>query len=831
MGTQSPTPGPILGASEEDLPVRKVLRPLSLALVPALAGLASLQEPALRVVPLAGERPAAVLAFEILASTGEPIPARLTFVPETGGIPDLFTEVAAAPRELAARKNVVYTRSGRGAITVPPGRYTVHASRGPEWSLASQVLELREGERATLQARLVHEVDTRGWISADFHLHTLTYSGHGDANLLERVLTFPGEGLEFAVATDHNHNTDYGPTVAELGVSGAVTTVTGNEVTTSIGHFNAFPFDPQRAPVDSSLTDANQLFRLIRAEPNRFGIVPVIQLNHPRWDGIDYFAQTGLDPVTGTSANPGYSRDFDSLEVFNENVGWGYFDPVADRVDTAGNRHSVLGDWFHLLNRGERYAAVGNSDSHHVQDAFAGYPRNFVRSSTDDPGAIDAREVASAIREKRVFTTLGPFVEFTVAGVPMGGDARAAGGRVPLWLRVQAASWIDCDRVKVVVNGDVERTIPVPERRTALRLEHRIELDLRDESGLGRDAWVALLVEGDDSLFPVVNDAGQRALPLAVANPVWIDGDGDGRWTSPLERIRAGIAARSGPRAGELRAWFDALPVQEQVLALTELPSGPELERCLERGFASAARAVCLAAVRAALRADSRAHQAQLEQLWSANGDDPYLAALLLRALSPDEERTAGRLVAYRERFGQGAARRHSDELLPALGGRAVTEWLALGFLDPSSSELAKTGAPAIDTDPVKTHAGRDGRALSWRALEARAGSSFVDLAALAPGENSERALAFAQTWLYVTEPKAVTCCFGTDDGSRVWLNDTLIYENPERRRANPLEQVASLELVPGWNRLLFQVENVSGAFGLYCRVLDPSVGVSAQPR
>ena len=98
-------------------------------------------------------------------------------------------------------------------------------------------------------------------------------------------------------------------------------------------------------------------------------MVPVIQLNHPRLAGLDYFGHTALDPVTGTSSDPHYSRAFDALEILNENLGNGYHDPIADRQDTRGHRHSVLRDWFHLLDQGERYAAVGNSDSHHVRAA------------------------------------------------------------------------------------------------------------------------------------------------------------------------------------------------------------------------------------------------------------------------------------------------------------------------------------------------------------------------------------------------------------------------------------------------------------------------------
>ncbi len=821
-------------------PVRSVPRPLCLVLVPLAALLVGRQESAPVAVPLAGDGPAAEFAFEILDPRGEPLPARLSFVPPDGSVPELFTAVDAAPQELAARRNVVYTRSGSGAITVPPGAYRVYASRGLEWSLAQESFELRAGERAHWRAELVHEIDSTGWVSGDFHLHTLTHSGHGDANLLERVLSFLGEGLEFAVATDHNHNTDYGPTVRELAAGGEVATVTGNEVTTSIGHFNAFPLEPSRTPVDASLTDANALFRLIRAESNPWGVVPVIQLNHPRWDGIDYFAQTGLDPITGTSSDPDHAPDFDALEVFNENVGWGYFDPIADRVDTSGNRHAVLADWFHLLQRGSRPAAVGNSDSHHVQETFSGWPRNFVRSASDDPAAIDPGAIAGAVRAKQLFTTLGPFVEFSVEGVPMGGEALARDGHAELRLRVQAASWIDCDRVKVVVNGEIVSTLAVPDVRTPLRLETSLFLCLRgrcDEHGhrdrsspAARDAWVVLLVEGDDSLAPIVNDASQRALPLAVANPVWIDGDGDGAWTAPQVRIARELDALAAAPEPELRAWLEERSAEERRLALCAARP-PLAGRLIARGLADAARDVRLAAARAAGRSPSAALLPGLTALWETSADDPYLAAVLLSALAPALPAEANaRLFRYQERFGDAALRRYGDEFLEDLGGQRLTAWLGIGFLDPENVELAKTGA-ALDADPDRTWTGRDGRELAWRTLAAREETGYVDLVQLGgEGEDAGRALAFAQTWLYVPERKTVPCCFGTDDGSRVWLNDSLIYENLDRRRANPLEKVAALDLAPGWNRLLFQVQNASGTFGFYCRVLDTDVRASVRP-
>ena len=58
------------------------------------------------------------------------------------------------------------------------------------------------------------------------------------------MLRIASEGIELAVATDHNHHTDYRPSAKALGVEEHFTPVLGNEVTTAIGHFNIFPIHP-----------------------------------------------------------------------------------------------------------------------------------------------------------------------------------------------------------------------------------------------------------------------------------------------------------------------------------------------------------------------------------------------------------------------------------------------------------------------------------------------------------------------------------------------------------------------------------------------------------
>src|SRR5262245_50149285 len=152
---------PSPSSSSPEVPrLQRAQRSLLLALLSALC-LLSAQEPGEPVLArlAGGERPGE-LAFTVRAQGGGPIPARLTFVPTEGGTTKLFTNTAAAPGELAARDNVLYSKTGSGRITVPPGRYRVVASHGLEWSLAAHELELAPGATRSLAFELTHELDT-----------------------------------------------------------------------------------------------------------------------------------------------------------------------------------------------------------------------------------------------------------------------------------------------------------------------------------------------------------------------------------------------------------------------------------------------------------------------------------------------------------------------------------------------------------------------------------------------------------------------------------------------------------------------------------------------
>src|SRR5947208_15026550 len=97
-------------------------------------------------------------------------------------------------------------------------------------------LRLFIGQNTRITLPIAHEVDTPGFVAADTHSHTYTFSGHGDAGVDERVITLAGEGIELPIAADHNHFTEYQPRQEALGASQFFASVVGDEVTTGNGH-------------------------------------------------------------------------------------------------------------------------------------------------------------------------------------------------------------------------------------------------------------------------------------------------------------------------------------------------------------------------------------------------------------------------------------------------------------------------------------------------------------------------------------------------------------------------------------------------------------------
>ena len=456
--------------------------------------------------------------------TGKGLPCRITIVNERG---DLAPVRAMPDQALAVRPGVIYTGNGLARLGVLPGRYTIYANRGFEYGLARQTVTLREGASKTVKMQIAQEVPTHGWVSCDTHIHTFTYARHGDATIEERMLTLAGEGIELPISTEHNVLIDFSEPARKVNVRQFFTPVIGCEITTDFGHFNAFPMDRSATPPNHHLRNWPSLIEAIRATPG----VQVVILNHPRdaHAGFVPFAPANFNSLSGENLR-GSEFTFDAIEVINSGA-------------MQSDWMLPFRDWFALLNHGCKVTAIASSDAHDVSRFIVGQGRSYVAAPDYDARHINVSEACESIRRGRVLLSLGLFTTLKVDGrFGLGDLATGLDKTIRVESAIRAPSWIQADQVELFANGKKIR-------------EARLEPQSRrgDKSARGNEwtvSWEIPKPAHDFYLVAVASGPGVTApyWPIArpyqpasrawtprvigATNPIWIDGDGDGKFSS-----------------------------------------------------------------------------------------------------------------------------------------------------------------------------------------------------------------------------------------------------------------------------------------------------------
>ena len=465
-------------------------------------------------------------------SNGKAIPCRLTLTKSDGTLQPMLAEPAGG---VALRVGACYTGDGKARLSLPAGDYVLHAGRGFEWSVARTEIRLIEGETKPVTLKLLREVPTEGWVAADSHIHTLTHSGHGDATLTERVLTIAGEGIELAVATDHNHHTDFTPAAAGRGLLDRFTPVVGNEVTTKHGHFNAFPIAQGAQVAPFRQESWAKLLPEIRATPG----VKVITLNHPRdvHSGFVPLGEGQFNPATGEHLQA-EGLQIDAMEVVTS---------AAMQSDI----HLLFRDWFALLNRGHRIAAIASSDTHDVNRFILGQGRTYVAAQDADPAHLDLDEVWRSYQQGRLLVSLGLLVQLKVEDRFTVGDlATGLPGTIKVEAIVQGPSWVKADRVELYANGLLIREAAIGDaNRPGEKARMVWHLPKPDH-----DVHLVAIATGPGVVEPFweiprpYQASSKTFIPrvMGSTNPIWLDADGNGRFQSAHEYARSLLAKHGG---------------------------------------------------------------------------------------------------------------------------------------------------------------------------------------------------------------------------------------------------------------------------------------------
>jgi hypothetical protein len=421
-------------------------------------------------------------------------------------------------------------------VPIAPGKYRVYATRGPEFAVTEERIEVTAGTTHRLQLEAPMRLfETPQWIAADLHVHAAP-SDDSPVPLRRRIASFLAEGGEILVATDHDNVTDYAPLIAELGLRDRLRSVVGLEVTSVVstpaaphtaGHSNVFPL-PYRPelPRGGALPSESLRLRGIIAAAHSLPGLRIVQLNHGREQGAGAISNEGaflshlsigrsFDPNLALEADANRSLlqpdpktglrdlDFDAMELING--------PSIERY------RLLRADWISLLRQGHPKTATANSDTHSLQ-RVAAMPRTYVRMANDSPGAFNEEEFVRSLRRGAAWGTTGPLLEVQLGETRPGG--LFVGKTGTLRVSVRAAPWVPLSQLRVAVDGELvhARTIQSP-----VDLELPIEVE--------RDAFVTVEVEGrSDALYGALLPG---FTPLAFTNAIFIDADGDGTWTPP----------------------------------------------------------------------------------------------------------------------------------------------------------------------------------------------------------------------------------------------------------------------------------------------------------
>src|SRR5262249_54758622 len=145
--------------------------------------------------------------------------------------------------------------TGEATLDAPPGTTRVVVSRGYDWELFDQTIEVAAGKTVELAADLTRSVEQSGYLCADFHMHT-SFSADATDPARYKGKGAIADGLDILVSSEHEWVVDFQPLIAELGLERWAFGMPSEELTTfDWGHFGVIPLTPQPDALNNGAVD------------------------------------------------------------------------------------------------------------------------------------------------------------------------------------------------------------------------------------------------------------------------------------------------------------------------------------------------------------------------------------------------------------------------------------------------------------------------------------------------------------------------------------------------------------------------------------------------
>jgi hypothetical protein len=478
--------------------------------------------------------PATKVTLNVLDEDGKPAVAAFTFRDAQGRVypsqakrlaPDFFFH----PQ--------VYRGDGEN-VSLPPGRYTVEYSRGPEYVIQSTSFDVSR-EPLTQTFKLKRWVDPAklGWWSGDHHIHaagcahyTNPTEGVHAADMIRQTL---GEDLKIGCNLTWGPCFDYQKQF-----------FTGKDDAASV-HPYILRYDIEVSGFGSHQSGHLCLLRLrdqMYPGGTSSGHWPTLGLNTLKWakkqgavtgpahsgSGLDVRIREGdkevlpnyvIPPYNGIGANE-YIVDI-THEVPGPD---GKPVPAVDFISTVDTNYlSELNMWYHTLNMGFRVRASGETDFPCISGERVGLGRSYVKLDK-----LNYDDWCEGVRQGRCYVSEGRshIMDFAVGGVAVGEKGSelkldGTSGAIKATAKVAAllpesprppqndrrglGSW-NIERARIAGTRKVPVELMVNGRPVA-RQEIEADGATRDVTFDGvavpRSAWVAMRILGSSHTNPV----------------------------------------------------------------------------------------------------------------------------------------------------------------------------------------------------------------------------------------------------------------------------------------------------------------------------------------
>jgi len=133
----------------------------------------------------------------------------------------------------------------------------------------------------------------------------------------------------------------------------------------------------------------------------------------------------------------------------------------------------------------------------------------------------------------------------------------------------------------------------------------------------------------------------------------------------------------------------------------------------------------------------------------------------------------------------------------------APDAWYVIGpFPNRWRSQIETSFPPELEIDRDATYEGRDGRSISWQYVR-------TWHVGIIPPDMVDFAVYYAYTEINCAAPTDCWLAIGSDDYSKVWLNNLLIWSGSKNEKTwNATEGFRRVHLQQGVNKILYRLEN-----------------------